>query len=135
MVNIEEIMDMLDWNQPIEIQKQGIALAKSINTIVPFIQPLTPKYSKNVWDNCALVISCENDEVLKPHLSELLEWLQDMNWPGAYRIHDRLLEYSDNDSISSAIRDCIKKAKNSADNPWKEVLEDFWNEYCQNLNK
>ena len=119
MINIEEIMDMLDWNQPVEIQKKGIALAKSINTIVPFIQPLTPKYSKNVWDNCTLVISCESDEVLKPHLAELLEWLQDMNWPGAYRIRDRLLEYSDNDSINSAIRDCIKKAKNQHYDSWQ----------------
>lgn len=134
MVNIEEIMDMLDWNQPIEIQKQGIALAKSMNTIVPFIQPLTPKYSKNVWDNCALVISCENDEVLKPHLSELLEWLQDMNWPGAEIIYERLLkvtvaEFLDNYEL------CLASAKNSADKPWEETLEDFWAEYCKQRNK
>mgnify|MGYP000316129720 CR=1 FL=1 len=122
MSDIEEIMDMLDWNQPLEIQKQGIALAKSMNTIVPFIQPLTPKYSKNVWHNCALIISCENDEVLKPHLSELLEWLQDMNWPGAFCILNRLQRYADNNSLRDAINICIEKARKCRNEVWEGNL-------------
>lgn len=134
MINIEEIMDMLDWNQPVEIQKQGIALAKSINTIVPFIQPLTPKYSKNVWDNCALVISCESDEVLKPHLSKLLEWLHDMNWPGAEIIFNRLLKVTDPELLID-YNLCLSNAKHSGDKPWEEALDDFWREYCKKHNK
>ena len=71
---------------PSEIQIEGISLAKSIETIIPFIQPLTPKHNKNVWGNCAVIISERSDEEINPHLPEMLEWLQDMNWPGAFCI-------------------------------------------------
>lgn len=46
MVDITEIMDMLDWHMPSEIQSKGISLARNTETIIPFIQPLTPKHNK-----------------------------------------------------------------------------------------
>lgn len=122
MVDITEILDMLDWHMPPEVQTKGIYLAKNIETISPFIQPLTPKHNKNVWENCAVIIAERNDESLTPHLVELLEWLQDMNWPGAFRILHRLKEYSDRKSISSAINICIKKAKTCDDEVWESNL-------------
>ena len=42
MVTTEEIMDMLDWHMPSEIQAKGRALAMNMDTFIPFIQPLTP---------------------------------------------------------------------------------------------
>lgn len=122
MVDITEILDMLDWYMPFEIQSKGISLAKNAKTIAPFIQPLTPKHNKNVWGNCATIIAEKSDEELKPYLDELLEWLQDMNWPGAFCILSRLQKYSDNDSICNAINTCITKAKNSGDEVWKSNL-------------
>lgn len=59
MVDITEIMDMLDWHMPSEIQSKGISLARNTETIIPFIQPLTPKHNKNVWGNCAVIIRKE----------------------------------------------------------------------------
>lgn len=47
MVDITEIMDMLDWHMPSEIQSKGISLARNTETIIPFIQPLTPK---RLWE-------------------------------------------------------------------------------------
>ena len=47
MYNIDEIIDMISWNQS---TKKGIALAKNIKKA--FIQPISGKYNKNVWDNC-----------------------------------------------------------------------------------
>lgn len=93
MADITEIMDMLDWHMSSEIQAEGISLARNIETIIPFIQPLTPKYNKNVWENCAVIISERSDKEIKPHLPKVLEWLQDMNWPGAFCILDRLKNY------------------------------------------
>ena len=43
MVDITEIMDMLDWHMPSDIQLEGISLARNTEEIIPFIQPLTPK--------------------------------------------------------------------------------------------
>ena len=122
MVNITKIMDMLDWHMPSEIQIEGISLARNIETIIPFIQPLTPKHNKNVWENCAVIISERSDEEIKPHLPEVLEWLQDMNWPGAFCILDRLKNYSDKNSILSAISICIQKAKGCNDEIWEGNL-------------
>lgn len=47
MADITEIMDMLDWHMPSEIQSKGISLARNTETIIPFIQPLTPKHM--IW--------------------------------------------------------------------------------------
>lgn len=47
MVDITEIMDMLDWHMPPEIQSKGISFARNTETIIPFIQPLTPK---RLWE-------------------------------------------------------------------------------------
>ena len=122
MIDVEEIMDMIDWHMPPEIQARGISLAKDIETIIPFIQPLTPRYNKNVWENCAVIIAEKGDEKLKPYLDELLEWLQDMNWPGAFCILERLQRYSDNNSIHSAINICVEKAKGCNDEVWEDNL-------------
>lgn len=48
MVDITEIMDMLDWHMPPEIQSKGISLARNTETIIPFIQPLTPKHLREI---------------------------------------------------------------------------------------
>ena len=122
MIDNTRILDMLDWHRPSEIQAKGIALARNIETIAPFMQPLTEKHNKNVWDNCALIISGKTDEELKPYLVGLLEWLQDLNWPGSLCILNRLKRYSDDSSIHSAIKDCIAKAKECKDEIWASNL-------------
>lgn len=122
MIGIAEILDMIDWSMPAETQSKGISLASKFENIVPFIQPLTPKHNKNVWENCAAIISQKSDEEIKPYLVELLEWLQDMNWPGAFCILDRLRKYSDNNTILEAINTCIEKAKENGDDIWNSNL-------------
>lgn len=122
MADITEIMDMIDWHMPSEIQSKGISLARNTETIIPFIQPLTPKHNKNVWENCAVIIAEKSDEDLKPYLVELLGWLQDMNWPGAFCILNRLQRYADNNSLRDAINICIENAKKCRDEVWESNL-------------
>lgn len=119
---VEYVFRLIDWNMTAEIQSKGISLARNIETITPFIQPRTPKYNKNVWENCAVIISEKSDEEIKPHLPKVLEWLQDMNWPGAFCILDRLKNCSDNTSILSAISICRQKAKDCNDEIWEDNL-------------
>ena len=47
MADIAEIMDMIDWHMPSEIQSKGISLARNTETIISFIQPLTQKHM--IW--------------------------------------------------------------------------------------
>ena len=127
MENVLSIMDMLDWNMPPEIQAEGRSLAKNVVSIVPFLQPLTPKHNKNVWENCAIIISERNNESLEPYLLELLEWLQDMNWPGASLISERLSKMP-KDILRFAYKVSLEKAVQTKDDCWKHNLLVFWNE-------
>ena len=57
MVNIDAIMALLDWNNSAEQQERGIELAKNVKCINVFLQPNQREYGKNVWDNCAKILS------------------------------------------------------------------------------
>lgn len=119
MINIDYIMDLIDWNKSEKEQAEGIELAKNIENINVFLQPC----NKNVWDNCAKNLSERTDEELTPYLIELLEWLQDLNWPGAFCIFDRLQKYAYASSYNFAWNICLKYAQALEDDVWKSNLE------------
>lgn len=85
-----ELLCTLDWSMPNDVQKVGIALAKEETNIWMFIQPMNENYNKSVWENCAKVLKGKSDELLLPYLIPLIEWLQDLTWPGAEAIFERL---------------------------------------------
>lgn len=92
MANIDYIMSLLSWNNSAVEQKKGIDFAKDVKCINAFLQPGLP-YGKDVWENCAKILCERSDEELYPYLWDLLEWLQDLNWPGAFLIMERLISY------------------------------------------
>jgi len=108
MCNIDEIMEMLDWNNSEEIQQKGIELAKNIKSISAFVQPNDP--GKSVWENCAKILADRPDNKLQPYLSQLLEWLKDMNWPGAEVILERLKVYDETEMFVFNVECCVKEA-------------------------
>ena len=116
-------MSMLDWNNSSEVQNKGIQIAKGIENIDIFIQPITPLYNKNVWDNCAKILYTKRDDELKPYLISLMEWLQDLNWPGALIILERLKNYQDNTSFLLAMEECVQSALSINDDIWLSNLD------------
>ena len=122
MINIDYILSLLDWNNSDEEQEKGVKLAKDIKCISAFIQPGHP-YGKNIWDNCAKILAERGDKELEPHLIELLEWLQDMNWPGAFCIFDRLKKMLDVPGFQYSYNVCMKCAKALDDEAWINNLE------------
>lgn len=115
---IDEIMNMLDWNNTPDVQQRGRAWAKGIKCINVFLQPCQPEYNKNVWDNCAAILAERTDAELEPYLRGLFEWLTDINWPGAYCISERLKKYKDRERFNHVLGDCIKSARASNDEQW-----------------
>jgi hypothetical protein len=126
-MTIDEIMRMLDWNNPQTEQEKGIELAKQICCFNVFLQPVLSAYSKNVWDNCAIVIADKTDEELYPYLSSLFEWIQDMNWPGARTIFRRLSQYGDKVAFDRAYSCSYRIARATKDRIWKTNLKDLAN--------
>ena len=121
-MNIDEIMDMLDWDKPQEIQKKGRELGEKIRCYNVFLQPGHGNYNKNVWDNCAKILSAKTDYELRPYLSKLFEWLMDMNWPGAESIAKRLKEFRDKKWLDYILDDCIVMAKALKEEMWLNNL-------------
>ncbi len=91
MNDIQSIYKMLNWENSAEIQSEGLRLAKEIEDLSLLILPPAPP---SVWECCAQVLYEKTDDVLEPYLDSLLEWLQDLNWPGALTILDRLKVFS-----------------------------------------
>lgn len=122
IINIDYIMSLIDWNKSIDEQLNGIKMAENVENFNVFLQPCNKNYNKNVWDNCARILSKRTDEELTPYLVELLKWLQDLNWPGALCILDRLQEYQDDTSFGRAFDTCIKYAQTLEDEVWENNL-------------
>lgn len=120
-VNIDKIYNMLSWDNDEKIQIRGIKESANIKSLNVFILPILPNNSKSVWENCARILVTKNNGELKPYLTQILRWLQDMNWPGAELIYDRLLTFSYQD-IETPIRICLCIAEKTNDFPWKKAL-------------
>lgn len=124
MADIDYIMDLLDWNRTEEEQAEGLRLARQVKAFNVFLQPCDKKNNKNVWDNCALIISEKEDLELFPYLFELFMWIQDLNWPGAFCIVERLKEYEKRNAFYSQhwqeAYTCAKALKNKV---WMENLK------------
>ena len=124
-VSIDKIFEYLSWNNSTEIQERGIALASNIKNLSVLIQPIE---NKAIWENCAKVLVSKSDEQLSLYLFALFEWLQDMNWPGADLIFDRLLYLSTEDFIP-VYKHSLTVAKQTQDYAWEMSLKDLYKEF------
>ena len=115
-------MGLLDWNKSIADQAEGIKMAENIENINVFLQPCSKNYNKNVWDNCAKILSARSNEELSPYMIELMEWLQDMNWPGAFCIFDRLKGMVNEQLFQYSYTICLKCAQALDDETWESNL-------------
>lgn len=122
MNSIDDIMYMLSWDKPLEVQQQGIELSKNIKCINVFLQPCHKEHNKNVWDNCAFILSQRKDEELNPYLHSLFEWLQDMNWPGAECIFERLKNFKEDSLFTFVLDEIIEEARKLEDDIWLDTL-------------
>lgn len=125
MSDIEEIMKMLDCNNNLLIQEEGVRKGKDIKTLKAFFQPQDESYNKNVWENCAKIIYSKSDKEISFYLKEMFEWLQDINWPGAKIIAKRLTEYKDKEWLEFVRRKSLIVSKALKDSMWEEYLKQY----------
>ena len=131
--NMDEIYHLLMWDNQLSFEEnevkiqKGIDAAKQTTNLFPFMQPVIvpPEKSKLVWEPCAKVVAMRSDEELEPFLFMLLEWIQDLNWPGAMIIYDRLSQIP-LDTIRFAFDHSRKTAEQTKDASWLAVLEDLY---------
>lgn len=114
----------MDWHKSKADQEYAVKLASEDDNIRFWIQPGYYKFS---WENCAKVIVKKDDNALSSYLTEILEWLQDINWPGALAVLYRLKKMNPL-ILKTSLEETVLKAyadsdKNSA---WLENLSEFY---------
>lgn len=124
MYSIDEIMKMLDCNNPIEEQELGIELGRQIKSINVFLKPRYPGPGKSLWLNSAKILAERSDEELEYQLDDLLNWLHNLNDPGAVEILERLQKFEKCDRLSFSLICAVKDSFSLDDR-----------EYIENLSK
>ena len=119
------ILDALSSNASQESQEWGICWStdkrRKANDLIGLMMPIG---RKDCWENCAKVISFFTDQMLERFVPRMLEWLMDMNWPGAEIIYARLLIMADS-MLESHLKDALRWADESCDEIWRDNLEQF----------
>lgn len=125
-MTIDEIFKLLDCNNSIDDQELGLANARISRGLHYFLQPGESlcgfSNNKNVWHNCALILSEQTDDKLEPYLVELFDWLKNMDDPGADVIMERLRQYKRNSIFLLALSLRLNKANKLKDKAWEENL-------------
>lgn len=123
--DIDRIMYLIHWNRsPVE-QQEGIAMARQVSCIKAFFQPCGQGSGKPVWENCAYIICERTDEELKPYITDMLLWLQDLNWPGAEQIQRRLIGFQDVELLSVELNRMVPALTLLDEDSWLEYLADL----------
>ena len=128
-LTIDDIYDLFAWDASFSNEEynarvdRGIAEAGKLKNIYPFIQPIVAgRNSKSVWEPCAKVIALKSDKELDDYMYRLLEWLQDMNWPGAEIIFERLSQIP-LAKICRYVEFSMYRARKEEDESWLNTLE------------
>ena len=79
------------------------------------------------WRNCPVTTPCPlpptlPNPFLLGHISDLLKWLEDLNWPGAAMIMS-LLEDVPASQLMPKIEEALREAHASEDELWRDGLE------------
>lgn len=122
--NIDKIMELIRWDRTESEQQAGIAMARNVSCLKAFCQPKGPGYGKNVWDNCALILCERADEELECVILDMFYWLEDLNWPGAERIQERLIQFQKVDLLSILLDSFVQKLVKLEKWAWLSFLAD-----------
>ena len=120
-------MYLIDWKRSPAEQQEGIALAREVVCINAFFQPITSEYSKSVWENCAAIICERSDQELLPYLTDMFLWLEDLNWPGAEQIQQRLIAFQYVDLLASDLDSFVAALEKLGETSWLIFLSELLN--------
>ncbi len=109
-IEIDEYIQNLNSDAPQYLQ--DYAISQLIHLEGSKLHLLLQPISKSYWRNAAIVLKRIGYPRVKFIIPQLLEWIQDMNWPGAQEIVDLLI------TIDDEIVPYAKKVLKSEDGIW-----------------
>ncbi len=87
---ILELIEKLHWDTPQKVQEQAMKELTHMDDKYIYLL-IFPNIGSDCWANAALVLKKIAYPRIKLVIPYLLEWLEDMNWPGALTIFELLL--------------------------------------------
>lgn len=107
----------LDWHLPEAVQLSTIADI-SANPPVDLTSLILPG-NKALWENAARVIVAIGQPRIDRVLTDLSQWMQDMNWPGAALIYDFFRRA---ENVDGVLAERLDHALSSHDKDWAENI-------------
>lgn len=112
---LDQLLDNLSWNRPIEVQNRAIEEILKFKPL-DYTLLIMPK-AKSCWENAAKILRKSDLPHTREIVMGLLEWLQDLNWPGA-QIVIEILESINKITLIPFIEETLKKAALDGDYVW-----------------
>lgn len=132
MTELPHPYDKLSWTTPEAERQAAIAALMADPDRIDFRLLLRPSGRKDVWEHAAEVLRQFGFPRLAEHLPSLLEWLQDLNWPGAQDVLD-LLGQADPAVVEPELREAMVKARSEGDEDWLTNLQRLAGEMARNV--
>jgi len=103
------------------------------NVIVEKVRGMAPEQfryllqcgSKSDWWAQSQILIALGYPCVKPALSGLFRWLQDMNWPGAFPVRDEILLKIDKKELLHSFSSALREAWKTGDSDWLYCLSLF----------
>lgn len=120
---IIELIHDLNWNNDEATQILAIEKLVHINDedLALLVQPLD---NKAYWENSAVVLSKIGYPRIRNIIPDLLEWISDLNWPGAKIIFELLLSV-ENATLIGEIKNALRLAKSQNDYIWIATIKEL----------
>jgi Domain of unknown function (DUF5071) len=112
----EKIIDCLSWNEDPVGQNEAIALLVAAGERLD-LSLVLQKGDKSCWQNEARVIQELGYPRFREVVPAMLEWLQDLNWPGANEIVEALAGMPKDDLVGY-ISQAAEYAMEKGDDEW-----------------
>ena len=78
---------------------------------------ILPAGEKGLFQRCAFIIARMPMDFIAKHAVDLMEWFQDLNWPGAEEIFAALSRLPE-DALTAALNQSLEIARNAQDEEW-----------------
>ena len=118
----ENLLWQLGWHQPEDVQKAAMEAIVSDTAFDPAL--LLMPVSKACWENAAICLKRIGYPKSKQVLDGMLEWLKDLNWPGADVILS-LLESYPKEAFRCGYEKAVERAVKDKDEDWLNGLFHF----------
>jgi hypothetical protein len=116
----EKIIDCLSWNEDPARQSEAVAILADSGDRLD-LSLIVQKGDKSCWQNEARVLLILGYPRFREVIPAMLEWLQDLNWPGSNEIVEALASMP-KDDLAGYLSKAAERALGEGDTDWLDGL-------------